>query len=121
MLKHEFVWDQRLDYLRIEFEPPFELLGRYFDADVQCVGMAQDMLDLFQPVLDGRTPHFSGNGNSWWIELGPETTRLGHLFAEPPLEIEVPTKDFVELHAIYRDRKREHVRWRKEQETKERR
>jgi len=117
-MQHEFIWDRRLDYLRVVFEPPFERLGRYFDSDIQNPGIAQYVIDLFQSVLDQRVPHVSGNGNSWWYEVGPETARLGDIFVTPAFEIEVPTKDLVEMLAIYRDRKRAHILERERQRAK---
>ena len=106
MFTYRFVWDEKLSILDLEVDAPYELLGRYFNLDVMNAGGAEDVLDLLQPVLDGRLAHFSGAGHMWWLEVGPTTTRIGHIFASPPLELEVPTRPFIELHAIYRDEKR---------------
>lgn len=39
------------------------------------------------------------------LEAGPVTTPIGHHYEEG-LELEVPTRPFVELHEVYRDAKR---------------
>lgn len=108
-LKHWFVWDDELEYLRMEVETPYEKLSDYFDSNVMNARNAQATIDYLQPVLDGRTPHISGTGNGWWLEVRPQTTRVGDLYASPSIELELPTETFFALHIAYRDGRLAHA------------
>lgn len=106
MLKYEFIYDDRFDFEVIRVEDPYGPLTHYFLSDVCGPTCAGDVIRTLQDVVDGAVPHVSMNGNAWFLEIGPETTRMGDMFATPPIEFDIPTKTLIALHEAFRDRKR---------------
>jgi|GEM_PF-6645653 len=102
----------------MRFEPPYESLSHFVCGDVQVARNAQDYIDLITPVVEGKKPHVSTDGNAWWLEVGPATTRMGDIFVTPPFELEVSTRWLVDMLTAFRDEARAFARRRREAEGK---
>lgn len=105
MLQYDFFYDDGYRAEVIRVEAPYGPLTHYFVSDVGGPSWAQDVINTLQSVVNGSVPHVSMNGNAWFLEIGPETTRMGDMYATPPIEFDISTKTLIALHEAFRDRK----------------
>jgi len=105
MVQYDFCYDDGYECEVIRVEDPYGRLSHYFVSDICDPECAADMIRTLQDVADGVVPHVSMNGNAWFLEIGPETTRMGDMYATPPIALDISTKTLIALHEAFRDRK----------------
>ena len=102
MLRYRFAVNHT-DRLEMVFDEPYAWLGLYMSGDIQATPTALGEIERVRSVIDGRVAHASSDGNAWWLEIGPETTRMGNFYWEPETEREIPTKWLLEALEAFRD------------------
>jgi hypothetical protein len=67
----------RFGFRRAVVEPPFELVGRFLEQDIQgCLVEAAGIIGVIDGVAAGRVPGWEGAGNAFHLSLGPGGARI---------------------------------------------
>lgn len=80
---------------RVNMKPPFDIIGRYLEHDVQSFpGWCRELIQIVEDVIIGTRNHWEGTGNAYTLILTPDKARVESEFAEPEEVCEISLKDF---------------------------
>ncbi len=79
----------------IQAPPEFQLVGVYFEHDVQYGPYtAKYLIDRVDEIVAGKFPHSTVTGNAFSLELTASTARIESLFDESLPAVELPLVGF---------------------------
>jgi hypothetical protein len=92
MLSLRFSFDEH-GYPVVEAEPPYTAMYQCFKSEVgPDVRSVEEQIAKLRGVIEGRSAPFDGYGNGWYEEVDAKTALLRHAYADPVLEMEMPTE-----------------------------
>jgi hypothetical protein len=87
-----FIDERRI--ARASVEPPYEMLGRFLEEDVQShAAVAMELRRLIREVRSGQRSSWEGTGNAHTLVLRPTGARIEPEFAEPAILCELALDD----------------------------
>ena len=97
MIKVDFDETQAHRALQVKVASPYEGLGFFLASDLQTVSSVRDQVAHLRAVVAGSAEPEEYSGNAFAVLPKGAVTLVEGLYGEPPLSLEVPTADLIEL------------------------